>query len=213
MGGVVAKRAVGPKRGTWPEAGPLPASALTDGNTLTFDQYCRTPETNQIKELLFGVVRDGPVTARHQGVAVQLLVAFELFNRAHLHGFVGMAASDIVLDRERHLVLQPDVYVVGPDRLHIVGRTVEGPPDLVVEILSPSGIRDDRVGKRAIYREYGVREYWIVDPAGKTIEAIHWDGADLRESSAVYGRGETARSWLWPDLSVEVDTVWGPLGT
>jgi Uma2 family endonuclease len=109
-------------------------------------------------------------------------------------------------------VLQPDVYIVGPDRLGMVGRDMDGPPNLVVEVLSPSGIRYDRVTKREIYRHYGVQEYWIVDPVGKAVEAIHWEGENRVESHVVYRHGEVARSFLWPLLTVEVDSLWGPLG-
>jgi Uma2 family endonuclease len=210
MGGTVAKRAVGRKPVAWPESGPLPESALTEGTRLTFDEYCRTPETNRIRELVFGVVREGPVTARHQGVVVQLVFEFECFNRAHLHGFVGVAASDVVLDRALHLVLQPDAYIVGPDRVDIVGKDVDGPPDLVVEVLSPSGIRYDRVRKRDIYRYYGVREYWIVDPVARTIEVLHWEGGDRVELREVFAENDTARSRLWPALTVELNGIWGP---
>jgi Uma2 family endonuclease len=212
MGGTTARRTIQrTRRKPWPARGPLPAAALTPGTRLTLGEYRRTPETNLHRELFFGVVRDGATTARHQGVVVQLVVAFELFNRAHLHGFVGVSASDVVLDRKRDLVLQPDVYLVGPDRLGMVGRDMDGPPNLVVEVLSPSGIRYDRVTKRELYRTYGIQEYWIVDPFGKTIEAVHWVGDDRVESSVVYRSGETVRSHLWPRLTVAVDSLWGPL--
>jgi Uma2 family endonuclease len=190
----------------WPEAGPLPEDALRPGTRLTFEEYARTPESSHRTELYFGVVRDGASTAPHQRVVVQLVVAFELFNRAHLHGFVGVAPSDVVLDRVRALVLQPDVFVVGPERLGIVGRDGEGPPDLVVEVISPRAVRYDRVHKREVYREYGVREYWLVDPAAKTVEVLTWNEG-REESRAGFGPGDVAQSRLWLALSVAVDAV------
>jgi len=53
-----------------------------------------------------------------------------------------------------------------------IRSAVQGAPDLVVEILSPSTAGRDRVAKRTLYGKYGVREYWIVDPVGSTIEVL-----------------------------------------
>ena len=212
MGGASARRTVGRRRpSTWAATGPLPEAALTHGTRLTFDEYCRTPETNLKRELFFGAVREGATLVRHQGVVVQLVVAFELFNRARLRGFVGVAPGDVVLDQERDLVLQPDVFVIGPDRLPLVGAKFHGAPDIVVEVTSPSRRRYDRVQKRTVYREYGVKEYWIADPLARTVEVIAWEGERRDEVTDVFRGGDTARSRLWPALAVPLDEVWGPL--
>ena len=64
---------------------------------------------------------------------------------------------------------KPDMMVVcDPDKLQYNG--VHGTPDLVVEVLSPSTARYDRGHKNEIYEKYGVKEYWIVDPANRTVE-------------------------------------------
>ncbi len=206
MGAAIAR-----KRPAWPRTGPLPEAALTEGTRLTCEEYCRTPETNLKRELFFGVVREGATVARHQGVVVQLVVAFELFNRAQLQGFVGVAPGDVVLDMERNLVLQPDVFLVGPERLSRVGAKCLGAPDIVVEVTSPSRRRYDRVLKHAVYRDHGVKEYWIVDPAARSIEIVGWQGEARDELREVFHDGDTARSRLWPALAVRVIDAWGPL--
>jgi hypothetical protein len=62
--------------------------------------------------------------------------------------------------------LNPDIVFVRADRVNLIGdRGVEGPPDLVVEVLSPSTEARDRGVKLGRYRLYGVPEYWVVDPA------------------------------------------------
>ena len=66
----------------------------------------------------------------------------------------------------------PDVVIVcNPEILN--DPWIEGVPDLVVEVLSRSTARNDRFNKKALYEKYGVKEYWIVDPLGKTIEVYH----------------------------------------
>ena len=215
MGGVVARKRPatgGPGRPARPRTGSLPEAALTEGTRLTYDEYCRTPETNLKRELYFGVVKEGAAFARHQLAVVQLVVACELFNRAHLRGVVGVAPTDVVLDRDRALVLQPDVFVVGPDRLGLVGQKLQGAPDLAIEVTSPSRRRYDRVLKHAVYRDYGVREFWVVDPAARSIEVISWLGDARDEVRERYHDGDTARSRLWPELAVPVIEVWGPFG-
>jgi Uma2 family endonuclease len=79
------------------------------------------------------------------------------------------APLDVIL--APHQVLQPDVVLVHRSRQHILTRRgIEGPPDLVVEILSPFTALKDRGRKRSIYAEYGVPEFWIVDSANVLLE-------------------------------------------
>ncbi len=80
------------------------------------------------------------------------------------------APSDVRL--ADHTVAQPDVLYVSPERRDIVQAWIEGAPDLVVEVLSPSTARMDRLLKLNRYAEAGVREYWLVDPATRTIEFL-----------------------------------------
>ena len=66
----------------------------------------------------------------------------------------------------------PDVVIVcNPEILN--DPWIEGVPDLVVEVLSPSTAKYDRFYKKALYEKYGVKEYWIVNPFDKTIEVYH----------------------------------------
>jgi Uma2 family endonuclease len=67
--------------------------------------------------------------------------------------------------------LQPDLVFMRRDRAHLMSpRGIEGPPDLVVEILSPSTAHRDRGIKLERYRHFGVPEYWIVDLDARAIE-------------------------------------------
>lgn len=82
-------------------------------------------------------------------------------------------------------IVQPDLVYLDPTRAHLVsGRGIEGPPTLVVEILSPSPARNDRGIKAELYRRYGVPYYWIVDPEAGTVEAYGLAEADTRSSAA-----------------------------
>lgn len=70
-------------------------------------------------------------------------------------------------------VVQPDIfYVSGKQKEIILKARIDGPPTLVVEVLSPSNSRKDRLQKLQIYQKYGVPHYWLVDPEEKTLECF-----------------------------------------
>lgn len=97
--------------------------------------------------------------------------------------------------------VQPDLLLLLPDRLHLVSkRGIEGAPDLLIEILSPSNPMHDRVRKRALYARGGVREYWIVSPEAATIEVLVLDG-DLYRVHLRAGGEESGTSTVLPTVS------------
>lgn len=78
-----------------------------------------------------------------------------------------MDGIKVFLTEQDHFV--PDMMVVC-DRDKIKSDGIHGAPDLVVEILSPSTMRNDRTRKKEVYAKCGVREYWIVSPGDKSVE-------------------------------------------
>jgi Uma2 family endonuclease len=82
-----------------------------------------------------------------------------------------MSPVDIVLDPEN--TIQPDLVFVPTANLGIIHRqAIFGVPDLLVELVSPSSVRRDRYDKRDLYARFGVKEYWIGDPANKALEVL-----------------------------------------
>ncbi len=103
---------------------------------------------------------------------------------------------------------QPDVLYVSPERQEFVQNWIEGAPDLVVEVLAPSTARIDRLLKLNRYAEAGVREYWLVDPAVRTIEFLVHDG----EHFVVHApNGGTWRSPAVPGIELDIDALWAAL--
>jgi Uma2 family endonuclease len=68
--------------------------------------------------------------------------------------------------------VQPDICFVSKERDFIVDNKngIFGAPDLIVEVISPGSVRRDRVTKKELYLHFGVKEFWLVDPANRTIE-------------------------------------------
>jgi Uma2 family endonuclease len=84
------------------------------------------------------------------------------------NGKVAIAPFDIKLDSTRNVV-QPDITVIlskNPNQINELGKFI-GVPDLIVEILSPGNKDYDLITKKDLYEEFGVKEYWVVDPDTK----------------------------------------------
>jgi len=86
-------------------------------------------------------------------------------------GKVFLAPFDVVLDAEN--TVQPDLIFVATANLGIIQpRAIFGTPNLLVELVSPSSVRRDRYDKKDLYARFGVQEYWIGDPANKSLEIL-----------------------------------------
>jgi Uma2 family endonuclease len=157
-------------------------------------EYLRTPESNQPEELRYGwVVREPTPSTGHQAIMTGIQTAVVLYVTERALGFV-VHHMDVVLDEKLRLVVQPDLLVVLNERRHILreGR-VWGPPNLTVEVLSPSNRRHDRLRKLAWYRQYGVQEYWIVDPVDITVEVLDLE-AEPSPAVRIYGESDILES-------------------
>jgi Uma2 family endonuclease len=121
------------------------------------------------RELVGGELLMTPAPSpRHQDVVGTIFVTLKAYADQH-GGHAYVAPIDIVF--EPHDVLEPDVVYIAADRLSIIGeRAIFGVPSLVVEVISPSTSHDDHTVKLEIYARYGVPEYWIVDPATRSLE-------------------------------------------
>jgi Uma2 family endonuclease len=101
------------------------------------------------------------------------------------------------------LILHPDIFVSG-EWVGILSDKVSA-PDLAVEIFACRRLFD-RTEKAAFYAQYGVREYWLVDPATEIIEVRRLEAAG-QEVLGVYRRGDTIRSGILPDFALSVDAA------
>jgi len=155
-------------------------------------------------ELLNGIVYlMAPPTRRHQDILVELLRQLVTF----LDGRpckVYPAPFGVRLYAEKDTVLLPDITVIcDPTKLDDQGCT--GAPDLVVEILSPSTSRYDRVTKFNEYLHAGVREYWIVDPDDNTLNVHRLrDGAYVTDA---YTDTDVATVQVLPGCEIELSRV------
>jgi Uma2 family endonuclease len=174
---------------------------------LTFEEFCQLPESNLPHELIDGKLRmPAAPNWRHQQILGNLYAALRQHVLARNLGRVALAPVDVVLDRMRPLVLQPDVFFITHERAGIVQDKVIGAPDLTVEIFSGSGAVFDRTEKAAFYAQYGVKEYWLVDPDEETVEVRRLETKGY-ETVGRFGRGDAVRSSLLHDLILPADQI------
>jgi Uma2 family endonuclease len=102
-------------------------------------------------------------------------------------------------------VVQPDLMVVC-DPNKVDRRGVHGAPDLVIEILSDSTRRNDRLVKYSLYQRAGVWEYWIVDPVSRVV-SVYTLEEGAYHAAATYAADAQVPVGLWEDFSVDLTKV------
>ncbi len=173
---------------------------------LDADDLMAFPDDGKRYEIIGGqlVVSPSPST-RHQRISNRLNRALEAFLESTGTGEVFYAPLDVRLSF--YDVVQPDLLVVLNDRREIIQEQgIVGPPNLVVEILSPSSKMTDRVDKAALYARSGVEEYWIVDPIDETMTVYGLDG-DRFAPSATLERNDDLYSIVLAGFVLDLDTI------
>lgn len=135
-----------------------------------YQDLLTTPDDGNRYEIFEGelVMTPAPGTV-HQRIVFKLCNILGNYLKQMSSGEVYPAPVDVYFNEET--TVQPDLIFVSRDRLHIIDeQKVNGAPDVVVEIISESTESRDRSFKFKLYAKEGVREYWIVDPAKKTVE-------------------------------------------
>lgn len=152
----------------------------------TYDDLFSLPEDGRRYEIIEGELYEMPAPNSLHATVIMNLITFLLQIVGRLDGRVYTASIDVFVPGGDPV--QPDILVILPSSpARVVRRGVEGPPDLVVEVLSPSNRGHDLLTKRALYGRAGVREYWIVDPEARTAEILVLDGDVLRGSQIATG--------------------------
>ena len=169
----------------------------------TYDELvAEMPETNQPHELWDGELIMAP--APHFGHQKMVLRFYRRLDDWVLSRNLGeVIASPIDMVLSAHRVVQPDVAFISKERLAIIQGAIMGPADLVAEVVSLGGRNRDRIEKRDLYEQHGVKEYWIIDPEPETAEVLALVNGryELVKRSLL---GEVAASRLLPGFEVSV---------
>ncbi len=169
----------------------------------TYADYAAKPDDERW-ELIDGVLYQmaAGASARHQEVAENLGNLIGDHIRPNRLGRLYRPRFDLILPGET--VVEPDLMFVSAARRRIITtRGCEGPPDLVVEVLSPSNPRHDLEHKRELYARHGIPEYFILEPADETVLALANPGVSA--GVGAYG----SERWYRPDDVLIIATIPG----
>ena len=173
---------------------------------LTYEDILLFPEGDGLRhEIIDGehFVNASP-TPRHQRISGELYSQLRSQVMDSRRGEVFYAPLDVVFSQ--HDVVEPDLVVVLKHAARIVGEAcIEGAPDLVVEILSPSTSRLDRKLKPKLYEAAGVPEYWIVDPDARV---VHQHVAERGRYRFVGSHGDRVEAGTIAGVTVDLARVW-----
>jgi Uma2 family endonuclease len=138
----------------------------------TYDEMvAELPETNLPVELWNGEIIMSPAPhPDHQRIVGSFYRALHEFVAKRDLGEVLFSPCDVVLTQKR--VVQPDVLFISKARRSIIKNYIDGVPDLAMEVVSETSWQRDRIQKKALYEQFGLPEYWIVDPDAETIEVF-----------------------------------------
>ncbi|MBO7675280.1 MAG: Uma2 family endonuclease [Atopobiaceae bacterium] len=170
----------------------------------TADDYWALPEGARA-ELIDGELWDLASPSRtHQEIVVE--VSTRLKNHIDSHGGsckVYPAPFAVNLFADETTFVEPDISVVC-DRGKLSERGCEGAPDFVVEVVSPSNPEMDYISKLNMYREAGVREYWICDPQRARVLAYRFDTEAVMDT---YAFSETVSAEIFPGFEVNFGDI------
>lgn len=172
---------------------------------LTYDDLVDLPDDGRRYELLEGELAVSPAPARGHQKAAGRIYAELLRAEDAGWGEVYVAPFEVYFDEQN--AVQPDVLFVRRERLQIVTEArVEGPPDLVVEVLSPSTRRRDIRVKMQIYARFGVPYYWLVDAGARTVQPYELT-AERYTAQPLLHPGDTLSCPLFPGIALDVATL------
>ena len=172
---------------------------------LTYQDYANTSEDERY-ELIGGelIMSESPIIV-HQLNQSELGYYVKRFVKLNDLGYVLSSATDVVLSDTD--VVQPDLLFISKERTHILTyANIQGAPDLMVEILSPSTARRDWGVKRELYAKHGVKEYWIADPANKIVWVMPLRNGILEVQQTCHS-GDTISSSVLAGFTVKVDDI------
>ncbi len=185
-----------------------PVASSTPPQRVTFEEYLASGDEPKMSEWVDGeVIFMSPTSIRHQSVLTLLIQVMGLFVTTHDLGVLIPAPFAMKLERLRR-GREPDLLFVRNDRMQLLEKNhLNGPADLVVEIVSPESIGRDRGEKFVEYEQAGIKEYWLIDPERESAEFYEL-GADGRYRAALLAADGVYRSQVLAGLFVRPDWFW-----
>jgi Uma2 family endonuclease len=187
--------------------------AAISASMLTKDDYRQLPDSGPRFQLIEGELYMSPAPNRfHQDISRNIEFMLLKYLEQQPIGELYHAPFDVYLSD--YDVFQPDVVFVKKEHFDVLTHAgVEGTPDFVAEILSPSNAHLDRKSKLRVYARTGVSELWLANPESRQVEVFYLQqelGAE--RPAAIYGESDAFSSPHFPGLDISVAAIFKPGG-
>ena len=171
---------------------------------ITLEQYEALPEDVRV-EVFEGIAYDMASPSEiHQTISTELTTILNNYIKSKKGSCrVFHAPFDVKLNENPLTIVQPDLMIIC-DRNKLDGKRCNGAPDFIIEIASPNNASDDYIRKSFYYKNYGVREYWIVDPRRKTV-TINYFECDM--VNVQYSFDSTIKVNIYDDLFINFSDI------
>lgn len=145
----------------------------------------------------------------HQEISVELIRQIANYLRGKkCKAFTAPFDIRLFADTTDDTVVQPDLSIIcDPDKID--ARGCQGPPDMIIEILSPATAQRDQITKLNLYRDAGVREYWIVFPDERGVQVYHLENG--KYTAQGYTDADKISISILQDCTIDLSTVFPPL--
>lgn len=177
---------------------------VTTYRKLTYVDFEKIPADGFRHEIISGEEFMTPApNLDHQAVVLSIGALLRAHAVSRKLGRAFIAPTDVILSD--HDIVEPDVVFVSEQRSSILNqKNIKGAPDLVIEVLSPSTAAEDRGPKLALYEHAGVAEYWMVNPADRTVEVREFGNP---RRTRIYKEGQSFESVHLPGLVLRLDEI------
>ena len=167
-------------------------------------------EEDDLRELIDGELVEVEVPKwKHEWIVGRLVILLDRWAQAGHGGMVVPSGYKLRVSNRRGVMPDVQFYRKGNDApLGQQEGLVSGRPDLVVEVVSPSSQRDDRVTKLRWYAQLGIPEYWLVDGTAKTLERLVLREKTYAIAASLAG-DETFRPESFKGLEISLSKLWG----
>jgi Uma2 family endonuclease len=176
---------------------------------ISSQQYIDDPRSEQKSDLIEGVfVMASPASYLHEDLVIFLIGTLATYVTARKLGKV--LGSNAAFELSEDNVYQPDISFILAERLYLASDVYfPGPPDIAIEIISPSSRNYDTVEKKINYARYGVQEYWLIDPIHEQATFYTRVGDQF---SAIAAEDNVLRSQLLAGFWLRLDWLFPPEG-
>jgi len=180
------------------------SSSLSQQSITTLEEYEKLPEDVRAEVFEGQIQYMASPSQIHQTILLELSSTLNTYVKGKKGDCkVFPAPFDVKLNDKPLTVLQPDIMIIC-DQDKLDGKRCNGAPDFIIEIVSPGNSSDDYIKKLYYYKNYGVREYWIVDPNRRSVTVNYFEGDIV---SIPYTFNSTIKVNIYNDLYIDFKEI------